>query len=85
MKDVEHVVKVEDSKHNCNEYKKDSKDNYLYHYIYNQEGQCILDNEAPSYTYFHEFMINSELVIQVVEHLVIQKKERKILNKKTFI
>ena len=44
-----------DSKHNCNECKKDSNGKYLYHFIYNQEGQCISDNEAPSYTYFHEF------------------------------
>ena len=36
---------------NCDECKKDDNKNYIYHFVYNEPGQCINENEKPSDTY----------------------------------
>ena len=42
-----------ESNNNCKECLKDSNNNYLYHFIYNEEGRCLRDDEKPSNTYFN--------------------------------
>ena len=39
------------SSNNCEDCLKDKNNNYLYHFIYNEEGKCLSDNERPSKTY----------------------------------
>ena len=36
---------------NCKECLKNDNNNYLYHFVYNEKGKCINDNEKPSNTY----------------------------------
>ena len=36
---------------NCKECLKDKNNNYIYHFVYNQEGKCIDDREKPFNTY----------------------------------
>ena len=36
---------------NCNECAKDDNNNYIYHFVYNKEGQCINEKEKQSDTY----------------------------------
>ena len=39
------------SSNNCEDCLKDNNNNYLYHFIYNEEGKCLSDDEIPSRTY----------------------------------
>ena len=40
------------SANNCKECLKDKNNNYIYHFVYNETGKCITDDEKPSNTYF---------------------------------
>ena len=39
---------------NCKECLKDKNNNYIYHFIYSEEGKCISDNEKPSNTFLNK-------------------------------
>ena len=41
-------IKGDDSNNNCNECLKDENNNYIYHFIYNDKGKCLRDDEKPS-------------------------------------
>ena len=41
----------DESSNNCKECLKDTNNNYLYHFIYNEEGRCLNESEKPPDTY----------------------------------
>ena len=42
------------TEHNCNECAKDNNGNYLYHFIYTKEGNCVSENEKCAGCHLHE-------------------------------
>ena len=48
--------------HNCYMCKQDENGNYIYHFIYNQPGQCITEQEKPDNTYQICFKIKEKLI-----------------------
>ena len=46
------TAKGDKSANNCKECLKDKNNNYIYHFVYNETGKCITDDEKPSNTYF---------------------------------
>ena len=42
-----------DTKNNCNECAKDGNGNYLYHFLHDEKGKCLSENERPSNTYLN--------------------------------
>ena len=41
----------DDSNNNCKECAKDTNNNYIYHFVYNETGKCLTESEKPSNTY----------------------------------
>ena len=48
--------------HNCDMCKQDENGNYIYHFIYNQLGQCITEQEKPDNTYQICFKIKEKWI-----------------------
>jgi hypothetical protein len=44
----------DNSNNNCKECLKDNNNNFIYHFIYNEEGKCINSDEKPSNTYLDD-------------------------------
>ena len=53
-----------ESNNNCKDCLKDNNNNYIYHFIYNEPGKCLSDEERPLNTYLNKenntYMICSE-------------------------